>query len=100
MPKQSATILRAVRHAIRHKYAWPGGYPIYTIMSDGELMCAECARANYRQISNATRHGDRDGWAAIGAEVYWEGPDELCAQCGAMLPSAYGDPEEPDTKGE
>ncbi len=82
-----------VKNAIRHPYAWPGGYPIYTVMSEGELLCPECARQNFRQIAEATRDGLRDGWQALGAEAYWEGADQQCAHCGKDLPSAYGDPE-------
>ena len=87
------SILRQVRSAIRSPYAWPGGYPVYTVMADGELLCAKCARSEYRQISEATRTNDRGGWAALGAEVYWEGADVHCAHCNTALESAYGDPD-------
>ena len=87
------TILEQVKRAIREPYAWPGGYPVYTIMSDGALLCPDCARSEYRQIARSTKDKARDGWHAIGADVYWEGPDEPCGHCGKPLPSAYGDPD-------
>ena len=88
------TTVARVRRAIRHKYAWPGGYPVYTVLADGALLCADCARANYRLISEQTRHPELDGgWCAAGAEIYWEGPSEPCGHCGKPLESAYGDPD-------
>ena len=32
-------ILDQVKDAIRNPFAWPGGYPVYTVMSDGALLC-------------------------------------------------------------
>lgn len=95
---RNSTLIR-VREAIRNPYAWPGGYPIYTVLYDGELLCATCARSNYRLISEQTRHTDLNcGWAALGAEIYWEGPPEPCAHCGQMLESAYDAPNATDAE--
>jgi len=85
--------LRKVRHAIRTGYAWPGGYRIDVVMTDGAVLCTQCARENYRLISYATRHGIRDGWAASGSDVHWEGSAEHCAHCSKVLPSEYGNPD-------
>lgn len=92
MSKPTET-LRAVRAFIRQPYAWPGGYPMALLMSDGETLCAKCARAEYRQISNSTRHALRDGWRAADVFVHWEGAPLICAHCGAETASAYGDPD-------
>jgi hypothetical protein len=89
-------ILQRVKSAIREPFAWPGGYPRYVVMADGELLCADCARKEYRQIIRATRDGLRDGWRAAGAEILWEGR-ETCAHCNAELPSAYGEPDDAQT---
>lgn len=83
-------ILEDVKRAIRQPYAWPGGYPVYTVLSDGELLCAKCARSEFRQIVRATKAQLRDGWQAAGAEILWEG-SENCAHCNEVLPSAYGE---------
>jgi hypothetical protein len=84
-----------VRDAARNPYAWPGGYPRYTVLQDGELLCPKCARENYREISWETRHGG--SWAAAGVEVLWEGGylDNVCAHCHIPLDSAYGNVEFP-----
>ena len=85
-------ILKALREAIRAGfYAWPGGYQMLAVMSDGESLCCKCARAEYRSISRATRDRSRDGWACEGIQIHWEGAPEVCAHCGDSIPSAYGD---------
>ena len=95
MQKRNA-IMHRVREAVRHPYAWPGGYPVYVVLADGETLCAQCVRENYRAISQSTRRGDRDGWAAAGADIFYEGR-EYCAHCSKELETAYGDPDESST---
>lgn len=87
-------LLIEVREFIRQPYAWPGGYPKILLMDDGEIICPACARKEYRQISNATRHYLRDGWQAGAVGIHWEGSPLYCAQCNAPTESAYGDPED------
>lgn len=86
--------LVAVRDFIRQPYAWPGGYPKILLLSDGETLCAACARKEYKQISRSTRHGERDGWQAAGVDIHYEGEAECCAHCNAATESAYGVPDE------
>jgi hypothetical protein len=70
------------------KYAWPGGYPVYAIMQDGETMCAACATENENLILVADRDDDEQ-WQLADVEVNWE--DALaCVQCGKMIETAYG----------
>ena len=64
-------------------YAWPGGYPIIYITKDGETLCAACA-----SVADDVE----------GADVFYEGAPEECAECCTTIESAYGDPEEPDEK--
>ena len=89
--------MEAVRDYIRQPYAWPGGYPKILIMADGEAMCAECARKNYRLISLATRGHYHDSWAAAGVDIYWEGEPLQCSNwgdCEKVIESAYGEVED------
>ena len=90
--KARSSIMEKVREAVRHPYAWPGGYPIYVYLEDGSALCPDCVRDNYRAISYATRHRLKDSWQALGADVFYEGTDQ-CAHCSTELESAYGDPE-------
>jgi len=85
--------LEKVKDAIRTPYAWPGGYPVYTVMSDGELMCPDCARENYKLIVQATKDQLRDGWQAEGSMILYEGL-AYCCHCDKELESAYGEAAE------
>jgi hypothetical protein len=84
--------LEQVKTAIRNPFAWPGGYPVYTVMADGELLCPDCARKEYRQIVQSTKNHYRDGWQAKGTLILWEGFD-YCCHCNKELESAYGEDE-------
>lgn len=90
----SHDIISQVKRAIREPFAWPGGYPVYTVMADGELLCPDCAKANFTQIARDTYSRWGSSWRAAGAGVKWEGPAENCCHCNKALPSAYGDDEE------
>lgn len=83
--------LRAVKQAIRQPYAWPGGYPLYVVMADGEALSCDAARQEWRQIVFATLRGARDGWRALGAGINWEDTALYCAHTGERIPSAYGE---------
>lgn len=83
--------LRAVKQAIRQPYAWPGGYPLYILTTDGEALSCEAARQEWRQIVYATLHGLRDGWQALGVDVNWEDTALYCAHTGKRIESAYGE---------
>ncbi len=67
-------------------YAWPGGYPIAYYSDDCHTtFCAKCAtveRSKGYQIN------------PLDWDVYWEGPPMECDECGAIIESAYGDPDE------
>ena len=71
-------------------FAWPGGYPIYALMDDCEMLCHKCLHE-----PEVHEGGDRDGWRFEGTEVYWEGPTLTCPHCNEdNIESAYGDPDE------
>lgn len=82
---------QSVKNAIRDKYAWPGGYPMYLIMSDGEALCVDCGRSEYKLICRATIQRDLSGWSAVAADINYEDNDLFCAHCSAKIESAYGD---------
>lgn len=82
-----------LRNAIRAKYAWPGGYPLYLVMRDAGAMCMDCARDEYRQIARANRYGLRDGWQPADVDINWEDTELRCDHCGDRIESAYGESE-------
>lgn len=87
---------QAVKDMVRHPFCFPGGYAKTLYMQDGETMCHACTKENVKLILRATRSDLRDGWAAAGVDVYWEGPPIHCANCNGVINSEYGDPEVDD----
>jgi hypothetical protein len=85
----------ALKHFIRSNgYAWPGGYPMYALMADGEVIDAQSARENYKLILAATRNPRTDTqWQVEAIDIHWEGESLQCAHSGRMINSAYGVPE-------
>jgi hypothetical protein len=81
--------LRRVRHAARSKYAWPGGYPLAVVMNDGESICTDCAKRNYKLISISTRGAYGDNWDAAGVEINYEDQHLTCAHCDKPIECAY-----------
>ena len=89
-----ATILAAVKAALRAGgYAWPGGYPQYILMSDGESLSIDSARENWAAICRSTIGNTRDGWKASGVDINWEDSEMVCAHSGEPIESAYGETE-------
>ena len=77
------------RRDIRRPYAWPGGYPLFFVTSDGEALSFAAARAQRRNILEAISGGYNDGWRIVGAQINWEDADLTCAHTGAPIESAY-----------
>lgn len=90
-------------------YAWPGGYPLYFIMADGEALSFGAAKAEQKRIveemllDNAgVGFLDRQ-WIPVACEINWEDTALYCADTNERIPSAYGDdppgddPVKPDT---
>ena len=80
-------------------YAWPGGYPLLYLFTDGGVICPACANENIEEIDAAIRAGNLPhssgcgGWAICGVEPHYEGEPEICDHCGCEIESAYGVPE-------
>jgi hypothetical protein len=76
-------------------YAWPGGYPVYFITSQGDTLSFEAVRENWRDVVAAhiceryRRHGN--GWDVAACEINWEDPDLYCEHTGKRIKSAYAD---------
>lgn len=56
---------RELKNAIREVYAWPGGYELLAITSDGAVLCMQCCYENFRSIVWSMRHKCDDGWRVI-----------------------------------
>lgn len=74
------------------KYAWPGGYPIYYLMADGGVICADCANKETELIAQADEYLDKQ-WQIEGKDINWEDASMYCDHCSRRIESAYAEPE-------
>lgn len=87
---RAAEVLREVKAAIRSNgYAWPGGYPLYAIMNDGEVMSIAACKSEFRQIVKSTLTDARDGWQVVTVDINWEDEDMVCCHTGEPIECAY-----------
>ena len=79
------------RRAVRNgPYAWPGGYPLFWLMSDGEACAFDVAKTERRNMLDALANKDQSGWRPVALEINWEDQDLICAHTGKRIESAYG----------
>jgi hypothetical protein len=73
------------------KFAWPGGYPLYFVCTDGEALSWDAAIENAGLIRDALIANDRhSGWHVAGLEINWEDTDLYCSHTNERIESAYG----------
>jgi hypothetical protein len=60
-------------------YAWPGGYPLFYLDSENNVLCPTCA--NKLDMSTGVTEYD----------VNWEDNTLYCDDCSARIESAYGE---------
>jgi hypothetical protein len=73
------------------EFAWPGGYPLYFITSDGAALSFGAVRENIKSVIWSMRNKVSDGWRVIGCDVNWEDDSMTCAHTGEPIESAYGE---------
>jgi hypothetical protein len=73
------------------QYAWPGGYPMFLICSDGAALHFDCAKENARQIMESIATKANDGWRVVGCDINYEDSELVCDHCSDRIESAYGD---------
>jgi hypothetical protein len=77
---------KELKNAIRNKYAWPGGYEIFGIASDGSVICCDCMHKEYRQIAYARMHNLTDGWRIDAITCTAECEDlTICEHCNRIV---------------
>ena len=57
-----------------------GPYPLILIPKDGIIICQDCANKAEQECFEG--------------DIYYEGSDISCDNCGQIIQSAYGDPDE------
>ena len=70
-------------------YAWPGGYSLYLICSDGAALCFACGRREARNIIDAIDHKDGSGWRVLACDINYEDTELFCDHCSEQIESAY-----------
>lgn len=65
---------------------WPGGYKLYFLTRDGQVLCFGCVRRNLYNVISSIRDNCNDGWRVEylinSAEI---DDDEYCVECSANL---------------
>jgi len=80
-----------LKEAIRHPFAFPGGYPTYLVLDDGDMLCHKCAKENYKLLLTESKYPHSNpGWKPVAQDILWEG-EYYCGHCGTKLETAYGD---------
>jgi hypothetical protein len=78
--------VQALQLVARNKFAWPGGYEMFVLASDGGLICSDCVQKEYRQLYHDTAnkwHGT--GWDVIAADATCNCDEATCDNCGRDL---------------
>ena len=70
---------------VKNPFAWPGGYPKFAILEDGEALCYKCCESEAETIDKAS---PGDGWNIIALNINWES-EIFCCHCGNQIESAY-----------
>ena len=72
-------------------YAWPGGYPLFFVTSDGAALSFESAENNSGEIADSIERGLSDGWRVVGLDINYEDADLICDDTGKPIDCAYCD---------
>ena len=83
-----------LKATLRHgEHIWPGGYPLYFVMTDGEAMSFAAVRKNLREIIAAFDDVELQGggWRVAGCEANYEDPALYCTHSNERIPSAYAE---------
>lgn len=61
------------------KWAWPGGYPIYYLDNENNVLCPDCA--------------NKPGYSTkpVTTDVNWEDSELFCDDCNKRIDSAYAE---------
>jgi hypothetical protein len=71
------------------QYAWPGGYQMYFITSDGAALSYKAAEENATLIRDAIIDKSNDGWQVVACDINYEDTELYCEHTGDRIPSSY-----------
>ena len=70
--------VKRLKEAVRTGYAWPGGYELAYVTTDGALLCNDCVRSNWLEVLCGTKRRDGSGWGIIA--ITMEAVDPECTR--------------------
>lgn len=80
---------RQLRATLRAgEYAWPGGYQMAFITSDGALLCFACVKEELYNVTHSIRNNCDDSWRVTACDIvhdYESETGEHCAHCNKQL---------------
>ena len=84
--------LREIKKALRAgPYAWPGGYPLYFIATNGDPLSSGSVRAGWRNVCESHIKTGATCWDVSAIDINWEDSELCCAETGKRIESAYAD---------
>lgn len=67
-------------------YAWPGGYALYFLTSDGAALSYQTVRRHFRAVVDSVRTATDDGWRVVAlCSTADDDTDVYCDHCGAPI---------------
>jgi hypothetical protein len=90
------------RKAIRvGPYAWPGGYDLYFMTSDGAALCHGCATKERRSVIDSIATKCNDGWRVVAVDATCNTDSEVrCDHCATVLQEDMTEGTEADESAE
>ena len=80
------TPLNQAKIVARERYAWPGGYALFLVTTDGGLLCSQCVRDEWRNIVQASLWKSCNGWQPAGLDHTGNSDEtECCDHCGKNI---------------
>lgn len=83
---------RRLKAALRQRWAWPGGYELVYLTSDGALLCHDCVVKHLRNVLDDLKQTRGSGWKvkavsyeAVSAEICDADLCSHCDQCGRVF---------------
>lgn len=71
------------------EYAWPGGYPLFFITSDGAALSFKTARKEFRRIAESIRDRSHDGWRVVACTINYEDSELYDDHSNEKIEAAY-----------